>query len=125
MSGEIAPRVRPEVAVIANLPADSRATLMPYLRLSLARDVRNDERDRAIRATASLLSGASRSEAAQELARVLRQYLASAWRHERAVQELPESAGPMRRALHRIAHAGRGKALGWQQIRNVLDGHRG
>jgi len=117
--------IRPELAVLVRLEPGSRAALLPHVAPWLAREFRHHERDTAIRATVPLLEHLSRTEAPRELERMLRRYLGSAWAYERHMSELPASFGALRRALHLIARAGGGEALGWRQIRNIMDGHRG
>lgn len=61
---------------------------------------------------------------AKALARDLVRYLATAWRHQRDVEELPPDAGRLRAQIHRIARLNDGEALRWRQIVNVLSGAR-
>lgn len=112
--------------IAAHLPPDDAAFV-----LHLAPPVRQpararlDERDAAIRAARSLWPATSDTAAARAIAAALSDYLGRGWSRERNLAELPEHAGPRRRALHRLARANDGRTLGYRQMLNVISGTRG
>ena len=112
-------------ATLAKLPADDAAWLAAALELPWqARARALSERDASIREGLALLSDLSRCPAARHLEQELQRYLATTWRMDQRAGLLPD-ASPLRRAVYRIACSSDGKPVGWRQMLNVADGHRG
>lgn len=83
------------------------------------------QRDAAIRDALENYYEGSPSGRSKALAADLKTYLGGGYMRERHLTELDTSASLKRRALHRIASFGCGHELGWRQILNVCEGHRG
>lgn len=81
-------------------------------------------RDDCIRAALQLYAGAP-SARAKALERDLADYLGRAWLRERELPDLPGTTSETRSALHAIARANDGRAIGWRQILNISSGTRG
>ena len=86
---------------------------------------RLDGRDAAIRAAIAALGKRSRTEAAIELARLLRRYATGPqWIEDRAVGAPPDRTSELRKLLHTIVVLNRGAPLGWRQIIRAATGQR-
>ena len=92
---------------------------------SRQRQRRLETRDAAVREGWSHFAHLGRTVAARHLERALSLYLATRWHSDRKLAELPPDADPLRRALYLVASFNDGDTLGWRQMLNVIDGHRG
>jgi len=115
--------------ILPMLPPDDAAWLSEQLDPPWKQRARRlDARDAAIREALALLirGGApSHASAEAELVRRLNRYLSTAaWRTERDLPALPESADPLPRLLHRIARANHGRGLSLGHLPHIRRGER-
>jgi hypothetical protein len=110
---------------LERIAAALRASDAEWLREQLEqpwqrRQRRLAERDAAVRLARDCFAELRTTAAAEAVARDLGRYVAAGWHRERHLPELPPTASPLRRALHRIARADDGAAIGARRIVTIL-----
>jgi hypothetical protein len=113
--------------ILARLEPDDAAWLSELVEPpSHAARRRLAKRDAAVRqAWTYFAPQLPRTVAAQQLANAFSRYLTSRWAFDQHLASLPDDVDELRRLLHRVARANDGRPLGWRQILNLVDGHRG
>ena len=111
-------------AILGALPIDDALWLSERLEPAWrARERRLAIRDTAIRETWAQLTGNATARS-EELARLLANYIGSAWPHDRAAGGPPAGSLHRRQTLYTIATLNDGDKLAWRQIMRVAKGER-
>jgi hypothetical protein len=105
------------VEVLALLPPDQCAALLPHLAPSIARAHRTAQRDAALVAALALMEGDNPTARAANLERSWRRYLAGGgWKAARHRSVLSDDATAWDVAIHTLSRLNDGRGLAWRRI---------